>query len=203
MAEDHLPEVRSDGESEPDLPPAISKTAEKRFRHLVLDDIQGDLDQLSASQKAMLASRARGMGFGWDVIARQLGYASPDSARVSVDQMIANARVIIDEAAKIEAHAAMLMRLDLAIQTFMPRMLSGDVPAFNAILKADEARRELLHMNDSAVDSVVTRNIVLPPSGPGNIRVLRAIVEEGVDPLIALHDEEAYQRMHPEEASGE
>ena len=99
--------------------------------------------------------------------------------------MIAAAKVVIDEAAKIEAHNAMLMRLDLATQTFMPRMLNGDVAAFNAILKADEARRRLLHMDDDGTDSVATKNIILP-DGPGNIRVLRAIVEDGLSPLQAL-----------------
>jgi hypothetical protein len=136
---------------------------------------------------AVLAYRARAVGFQWGDIARTLGFVSEDALRVFVERERAAAFDQASTSLKAELMSLDLMRLDLLTSRFMPSALDGDINAATVVLRVIGQRSKMAGYEDGSkvATTINQKNVILSADPERMLQQLTAIAD-GVDPQIVI-----------------
>lgn len=119
-------------------------------------------EEASEDDRASQAYWLRSEKFqSWDEIATQVGYASGDSARISVHAWLQRAAM---ERGKARRQAALEHELSLFDQievVLLPRVLDGDLKATEALMRAVMNRSKLEGLLETDADRNTQRTVVV------------------------------------------
>lgn len=138
------------------MPPRKKSEARKDGALVVVPDEMTSDDRVNQAYWLRAQQHA-----SWEDIAQALGYASAESARVSVRQYLERAAAELGDKRRRAALEHELGLLDLYETVLMPRILDGDLKAMELMLKAGLNRAKLSGLLDTDREQSGVRTIVV------------------------------------------
>lgn len=120
----------------------------------------------SAREREARALDLRLLGYSYDRIARELGFAHRSAARKSVERAL---KAIPREAA-LELRQIELERLDLAQQRIAKQIMSGHLGAIDRLLRIMDHRAKLLGLYEPQPDSGIAEVVSVLGAWLGKVR---------------------------------
>lgn len=120
----------------------------------------------SAREREARALDLRLLGYSYDRIAREIGYAHRSAARKAVDRAL---KAIPREAA-LELRQIELERLDLLQRPLAPQIVRGHLPSIDRMLKIMDHRAKLLGLYEPQPDTGVAEIAAVLGSWLGKVR---------------------------------